>query len=574
MSVKPLYYTFCQYVQPSESSFTIENPNNKARDGVRRSYHMGYLEVVPEYISEVAQTEHMDEPDVNPNEIILQNSLEMRVHAGYPPKDPIMGMRYTGKAQNSTEIYRIFNLNMETNKPQDYLYPPVIIDWTAPEFSNLEHDGEKFRAHLDRIAQSLYDIHSDHVLEPIQATTITAAPEATAAEPEVAAEPTTEATAAAAPEAAAPEAAVAAEPEAAAAEPTEDAPPPSKKTKREAQEPTDAGAVGAPPPPAASDPGVPPAPPEFHVEDHKGNLPPSVTTGPFNDYALPTDEDWHESVRMRITLRPGFKIVMSNERLLQKWGFTEATYGKRGKNKQFSIVNQTKKPMVFLAESSPSLDITFEREFKMSVYHIPENKSYTFPITTSAAELKQPETLVKKLQSIMKGAFTPTFGYTFDCTTFYKKTVFKLVQNGQIEFRIKLADRLAKILGFDPKKEITGSENESPRPYSHDATRHLTTTEGLNNAELLVLDTGPLNVTATNVPSITNLGHEYELIACLVGSRYKMIMEKDIRPEMEFPQKERELTFLIERNSDRSKKIGLSWTVGAYINGVLIGERV
>ena len=563
MSVKPLYYTFCEYVHPTETSFTIENPNNKARDGVRRSYHLGYLEVVPEYISEAAQNENMDEPDVNPNEIVLENSLEMRLYPGYPPKNPVLGIKYSGKGVHSSDIIRWFNENMDVNKPRDYLYPPVIIDWTAREFSHLEHDGAKFRAHLDRIAQSFYDLHVEESVEHPQHPQ-QPPPEAPPQQPmdqdggvEVA--PPTLPTEGDTKKRKLEE------------EGGETAPPPTKIVKTGEESGQDTSNA------TATTTTRVPSEPVFNPADHRGILPPSVTTGAYNDYNLPTDVDWHDSVRIRITLRPGFKITMTNEKLFQKWGFTEDVYGKRGKNNQFSIVNQTKKVMVFLAEKSPFLDITFDNYFKLNAVHIPENKGYTFPLKTSAAELKKPEDLVAKLQAILKEVFTPIFGYPFDCTVRSngdQKTVFNLVQNGQIEFRIKLADRLAKILGFNPKKEITGAENTSLAGYNQDATKRLTTLEGLANAELLVLDTGTLNVTVTNVPSITNLGHEFELIACMVGSHHKMVMVKDISPEIEFPQKEREITFLIERNSDKSKKIGLSWTVGAYINGVLIGNRV
>ena len=466
-SVQTVYSNFTHYIEPGETTFTVKNPNT-VRDGINRLYSFGYLELVPEYVAEVAEAEEMDDKTYNAN--VIDHFIKVKAYFENEYSNPTDGRKlqtpFRKGEYDASDVINLMNKGFEENKPPGMIFCPVFLDWTYPALDK----AENFKEYAEQHAPAFYDD--------------------------------------------------------------------SKK---------------------------------FNPISHKGYLPVSVE-GPYNDWQLPTNQTVLDSVRVRVTIAPNFRIAMSSEILFEQLGFTKNTFGARGVHNQFYIDNDKTHPITFVADGSPSPIIKLDKTVTITAGVHLNSIGFNIHLKTSSAGKKNIPELVERLNSKISKDAKSYFGYNMGVKiNDEQKIEFKIPTVRGAEFILTLPEALLHTFHFLPGYRIDVNNYISEDPV---IPKRVTAEEGLAFARILVLDTGPLTVTLSDTPSMTTRGRYNQLMAFLVASGHVSAMIPDIRPVAYFPNKESELTFKIDRNSDKSEIIGLRWPVGCFANGVLIGTPI
>lgn len=454
----------------------MENPNN-VRDGIDRVYSFGYLELVPEYVSEAAEVEEMDDEEMNKNEIIHT----VRVGANYlekfnSPSNPAdkMQVKFPKGTYLLAEIIKTLNHTFDTNKPPGMRMCPGFFDWKYTALDKFTSDHLKFREMAEKFATAYYDDISD----------------------------------------------------------------------------------------------------PYDPRTHKGYLPPTVNSGPFNDFKLPSHTAILADSRCRMTLLPKFRLSFSNSHILTAMGYSADFIGKRRRNNQFTVSNETNMDTeVKNSQKAPTYRVTLPNDTTVTLSFGAKSNPLNVHVTCTVAECKKISLLVYKLNAELEMVSTDVYGYDLGVkVNTAGKVEFEIVSNETVHFELTATDRFLKILGFPPGLPITSS-NYMGKEVVFDKV-NVNPEEGLSFSNVLVLDTGPLTVTLKDYPSLTTRGRTDHLMAFLRANGSVSAMIREIAPVALFPSKHHTLTFKIDRNSDKSEIIGLSWPVGCYAHGVLVGTPI
>lgn len=475
LEIQNVYSNFTKYLAPGETEFTVENPN-KVRDGINRIYRFGYLDIVPEYVSEVAEIEDMDDEEENKNEIKHVIRVDVKYLPGFNnPADETrkMSFKFAKGSYAVSDIISILNSEFDSSKPQGMEVCPAFLDWTHPTLNTYRNDPEKFRAYMETNAPAFYD--DEETFEPLT---------------------------------------------------------------------------------------------------HKGYLPKSITRGAYNDWKFPTEDTTAAKASIRIMLMPLFAMRFSNNQILTAMGYDDDVIGLRGKNNQYHLTNQSKiDDKVFKSSYLVDKKVTLTTECTVSVIFIAKSNAVNLTVKSSVAQEKKISKLVERINDVMDENCEDIFGYSLPIKINSEgKVEFGVVSNEVIEFKVEIKDRLAKLLKFHTGVPITSTNNVGSA--SVEDRLNINAAQGLQFSEILVLDTGPLTVTLKDCPSLTARGRADHLMAFLRPKGSISKMDRLVRPPAEFPMHHPELTFKIDRNSDRSKIIGLSWPVGCNVNGLLVGSPI
>lgn len=473
-NIQNVYSNFTKFIPAGESEFTIDNPNN-VRDGIERAFSFGHLELVPEYVSEAAEVEEMDDEEANKNEIIHTVRIGVNyLEEFYYPEDhrKRMLIQFPKGRYYVADIMKALNHGFEAKKPLGMSICPGFFDWKITALDPFKEDGAKFREKTEAYAVSYYDELSDF----------------------------------------------------------------------------------------------------FSPNTHKGWLPPTINTGPFNDFKLPSNDTILSDTRCRMVLLPKFKMAFSNSQLLLALGFSPDFIGKRKKHNQYVIVNDS--PMhtsVMTGEKAPLYRVDLLHDLTVHLSISVKSNPIMVQVGSSVVEAKRVTELVEKLNTRLGYISTDTYGYDLGVkVNTAGKVEFDVPSNEVIEFELTTTDRFLKILGFPPGRPITASNNEG-KAVVFDRT-NINPEEGLAFSSILVLDTGPLTVTLKDCPSLLTRGRTDQVMAFLRANGSVSAMIQNMDPPALFPSKQHTLTFKIDRHSDKSEIIGLSWPVGCYAHGVLVGR--
>ena len=131
---------------------------------------------------------------------------------------------------------------------------------------------------------------------------------------------------------------------------------------------------------------------------------------------------------------------------------------------------------------------------------------------------------------------------------------------------LKLTKDLSKRLGFGEKERIRKDDVSLPIPVSDNK-------EYSEKARTLVFDTSMVAITMDHKASYYTMGIGDELMTILYP-KVPGVLESlpSIAPFVTPSHHRDELTFSLWRYSEDDKPIPLSWKVGAYLSGVLIGK--
>ena len=312
----------------------------------------------------------------------------------------------------------------------------------------------------------------------------------------------------------------------------------------------------------------------FEVATHKGYLPKSVTTGPYNDWKLPTDSSVQEDAIIRLVLWPQYTMSFSNAQILFAMGFGEDVYGTRGKNNQFHITNEDNlDAKIYKTDKPISNNVTLLTDCTVTLSMSTRSNPITTTFLSSALKERKISKFVEELSAQLEVDSLDTYLYAMRVEINAQGHVeFTIPSNNAVEFGLELPHRLAKLLNFPPGVEVTSKNAVSTAPVEDKAL--VNAAMGLAHANVLVLDTGPLTVTLKDCPSLTTRGRTDQLMAFLRANNSVSSMIREIQPKAAFPSQHRTLTFKIDRNSDRSQIMGLSWPVGCFVHGIFVGTPI
>ena len=135
----------------------MDNPN-RIRDGINRVFSFGYIELVPEYVSEVAELEAMDDEIHNANKIVHRIIVGGRYFPAFldPPKEKRMATQFSKGAFETSDIINTMNKAFDLNKPSGMVVCPVFFDWTHPALEANKKRPVGYRGGVDEIAESFY----------------------------------------------------------------------------------------------------------------------------------------------------------------------------------------------------------------------------------------------------------------------------------------------------------------------------------------------------------------------------------------------------------------------------------
>ena len=130
--IQNVYSNFTRYIEAGSTTFTIENPNS-VRDGINRLYSFGYLDLVPDYVAEVAEAEDMDDRHHNPNVHVHKVRFSAYYTSEYlNPRDRKITSTIKKGDIKMCDIINLFNSGAEENKPPGMIFCPFFLDWTYP----------------------------------------------------------------------------------------------------------------------------------------------------------------------------------------------------------------------------------------------------------------------------------------------------------------------------------------------------------------------------------------------------------------------------------------------------------
>lgn len=472
MSLQQVYSNFTKYIEPGNTTFTIDNPNN-VRDGIQRAFSFAYLDLLPDFVSEVADEENLDDKAVNPVVISYANRFVAVYTPEFlrPPEDKVMMKKFAVGKFKIAEVIKSLNHTFDDTKPLGLINCPGVFDWMHPNLRPFQNKAKELKAQVELIYDSLYDDEEENITP----------------------------------------------------------------------------------------------------ETHMGYLPKSVKDRAFVDAKLPTHPDIMQEVRVRLTLMPNTKITFSNAQIQIAMGFSEEQIGKRGTYKQFHIYNRSKRETkTIVAAMPPKLEAELLNPTSVAMSFLSTGNVALFELKSSYAKERHPETIVQELEDNCK-EFTEITGYPISCRfTENRKLEFTFPNTDLVEYSVLLHDRIAALFNFKDRTVTKNNyiSNESIGARGYNAER------GLTLATVQVHDTGPLTITLLNMPSITTRGRSCQLMALLRPSGYMESMEKDFKPVASFPNNKQQLTFRIDRNSDQNNIIGLSWPVGCFVYGCVVGTPI
>jgi hypothetical protein len=275
-----------------------------------------------------------------------------------------------------------------------------------------------------------------------------------------------------------------------------------------------------------------------------------------------------------MTLLPKFKLSFSNPNILHAMGYTPEYIGKRGRGRQFHVSNDSfMNTGVKTGQISPMHRVTLENDTTVTLSIGVKSNPMAVNLETSIGECRKISQLVEKLDKELEVISTDAYGYDLGVKLNADgKVEFEIVSNDAVRFQFTTTDRFLKLLGFPPGLPITSSNNVGQAVVVDKVS--ITPEDGLSYSNILVLDTGPLTVTLKDYPSLTTRGRTDHLMAFLRAHGSVSAMITEIAPVALFPSKQHNITFKIDRNSDRSEIIGLSWPVGCFAHGVLMGTPI
>jgi len=160
MSHRNVYSNFTQRIAPGETTFAVDNPN-KFDDNIKRAFHFGYIEIVPEYVAEVAETSDMDDPEMNPSgEVEFGLRLTVKYNESYfkPLDDRKMAFKFEKGKYATSEVIKILNSTFELNKPTGLNTCPAVFDWGHPTLDRFRSSPTQFNKEVDEYADTLYPV--------------------------------------------------------------------------------------------------------------------------------------------------------------------------------------------------------------------------------------------------------------------------------------------------------------------------------------------------------------------------------------------------------------------------------
>jgi len=474
MSIRNTYTNFSSHLDPGETQFILDNPN-KYDDGIQRGFSFGHLQIVPEYVAEIAESENMDDLATNPNEVVFENRFVIFYLPEYfdPSDNRRMACKFSKGPQEMPEVIMEINNTFDLNKPLGMNFCPVFVDWTHPILQKYSDEILKYHQVLNEIADSLYN--------------------------------------------------------------------------------DDEG---------------------FSEITHKGYLPPLVRDEAFNDWKLPSHANYLKDTRIRLIIMPGFRLVFSNDSILNAMGFDKKVYGgKRSATNQFVITNKSISDVaIYIADKPPQANFDLNLDVKVHVVNTNKFNRYSFRITSSSVKEKNIGLLVEEVNKNIK-AIGLSIGYELSVKlNAEKKVEFQMPRNDEIQIRLVLSERLSRIFKMSIGQSVSSENLMSMDPVGRQV---LNPNDGLMFSNILTLDTGPLTVSFHNSISRNTTTMPNPMMAYLKSDGPVSTMITDFKPPVVlFPKEVKRLIFRINRNSDKDKVIGLNWPVGCFIHGVLVGTPI